>query len=186
MLSRLLGRSWAFNVSALVLVIGSIEELTRRTQLKISESATTVACVVTSISFLLAYRTLRATHEWNRRQFTVTMSSRWNSALRPHLLFLEGRYPDVVQVPDYSNDEIDMSSWSMSDAEAKAVCMSRDPESAESVTRNHLIELFNEFENLSIAYEQHVVDRRAFEDSFVPVITDINCFFHPLLTKSYG
>jgi hypothetical protein len=49
------------------------------------DSAAVVGTLLTAISIFLAFLAIRNVHEWNRRHFTVELTSGWNSEARRHL-----------------------------------------------------------------------------------------------------
>lgn len=76
-----------------------------------------------------------------------------------------------------------MKDWRIDEAEAERLCCIKQDDTDASIARNHLIALFNFLENIAMAYEQHVVDRSATEDTLGPVISDVFVFFQPFVDK---
>jgi hypothetical protein len=100
------GNFWVRVVIVIVLATFVVIGTSKRTGLTLPEAATTIASIITATAFLLAYQTLRTTHEWNRRHYTVELSSRWNTQVRVHLAFLEHEFPQFFAVPNFVRTRI--------------------------------------------------------------------------------
>lgn len=90
--SRLLGIAGKLWLRALVIVVcmaGLVTILHKLVGFGLQEAATATgsiaAATVAATALLLAQRTLRDTHDWNRRHYTIEIQSRWNKEARPHL-----------------------------------------------------------------------------------------------------
>ena len=170
-----------FSTSAVTGILSSVMHL------RLPEAAASVGSLLTVVALLLAFNTLRDTHEWNRRHYTIELMGSWNTRARPHLAFLEHEFPDFFAVPDFIGNPEVLRSWKLDPRRAvQLVASDGSPPQAGSrdlEIRDHLIELFNYFEDLSIAYEQNIVDRATAEDSFAPTMIDAYTFFQPFIEE---
>jgi hypothetical protein len=177
------GKSWIRLLIVAAVAAVAVAAVHKFAHLTVPESASTVGAIAAASAFLLAYQTLRATHEWNRRHYTIEMAARWNKEARPHLDFLEKQYPLFFAVPDFVKNRDAISSWKMDADEARRLLDTSRPDVLAHETRNHLIALFNCCENFALAYEQYVVDRAAIENCFGQVISDAYTFFQPFVVE---
>jgi hypothetical protein len=145
-----------------------------------------IGSLSTAVGVFLAFFSLRESHDWNRRQYTIEYFSHWNEGARKHLNILEKEFPDMLNVPDFiANPEL-MNSWCLNDDKSKMLVglMSNPQKNCSDMdTRSHLLELFNDLEGIALAYEQCVVDRLAVEDCYGTVILDIWIYFQPFIQK---
>jgi hypothetical protein len=174
----------ALVVLAAAVVIGL---LSYKLGMRLPEAAASIGSLLTVVALLLAFNTLRETHEWNRRHYTIELMGSWNTRARPHLSFLEHEFPNFFAVPDFIGNPEVLRSWKLdADRARQLVASDGSPPQAGSKDleiRDHLIELFNYFEDLSIAYEQYIVDRSTAEDSFAPTMIDVYTFFQPFIEE---
>ena len=181
------GRFWL----GVGIVIGSISAvilvLNRLFGVPVVQAVTAVSSVSTAVGVLLALLTLRHTHEWNRRHYTVEFLDDWNESARRHLTVLEKQFPEFFAVPDFIKDPNLMNSWRLDQDRAKQLVevklelQGSDPN--ELGVRGHLLELLNYFEGIATAYEQHVVDRAAIEESVGTIILDVCVYFQPFIEE---
>jgi hypothetical protein len=148
---------------------------------------TAIGSVATAIGVFLAIMTLRSEHEWNRRHYTVEFLDSWNESARKHLRILEENFPDFFAVPDFIANPDLMDSWRLHQNQAKQLVKVKSEgegfDKSKVDIRGHLIELLNYFEGIASAYEQHVVDRAAIEDSVGTVILDVCVYFQPFIEE---
>ncbi|HXR25398.1 MAG TPA: hypothetical protein VN742_08565 [Candidatus Binataceae bacterium] len=151
--------------------------------MKIPEVAAAVGAVLTAVGLVLGVVTLRHTHDWNRRHYTIEFISGWNEHARDHLAALEQAFPEFRAVPDFIQDPAAQSKWLLQTEWAERLIKSNEnPDAPKDLElRRHLIALLNYFEAVATAYEQYVVDRPAVEDSFAPIITDVVTYFQPFI-----
>jgi hypothetical protein len=174
-----------------VVVIGSISGiivvLTCLFGVPIMQAVTAVGSVSTAVGVFLALLTLRATHEWNRRHYTIEFLGDWNERARKHLVVIEKQFPEFFAVPDFIKNPDLMDSWRLDPNRAKQLVKVKsehhEPDHTQPDIRGHLIELLNYFEGIASAYEQHVVDRAAIEDSVGTVILDVCVYFQPFIEE---
>jgi hypothetical protein len=119
----------------------------------VMQAATAVGSVSTAVGVLLALLTLRHTHEWNRRHYTVEFLDDWNENARSHLTVLEKQFPEFFAVPDFIKNPDLMNSWRLSEERAKQLVAvkseSEGLDSDELDIRGHLLELLNYFEGIA-------------------------------------
>jgi hypothetical protein len=145
------------------------------------QALTVVGSVSTAVGIFLAILTLRDTQEWNRRQYTVDFLKNWNECTREHFVELEKQFPDFLAVPDFIKKPDLVESWCIDKEKAKLIAEVKSE--SDRKLRVHLVELFNYFEMIASAYEQHVVDRDAVQDSAGTVILDFCVYFQPFINE---
>jgi len=59
---------------------------------------TALGTVATAIGVFIAYRALRANHDWNRRQYAVKLVEDWNPQTLVHLKAVEALLPGLIDV----------------------------------------------------------------------------------------
>ena len=147
----------------------------------VAQAVTAVGSASTAVGVFLALLTLRNTHEWNRRHYTIEFLDDWNESARKHLAVLEKQFPKLFAVPDFITEPNLMNSWPLDKDRAKElVKVESEPQGStptELEIRGHLIELLNYFEGIATAYELYVVDRAVIEDSVSTVILDVCVYF---------
>ena len=122
-----------------------------------------VGPVVTALAVLVAVWTLRANHDWNRRQFTAQLVAGWNDKTSAHRKAIEKLRPGLIDLsPDDKPVEI-------SQTDAEEIFTAR-PDTECWELRFHFIELLNHFESIASAYRNHVADRPMIEESFQNVL----------------
>lgn len=113
-----------------------------------------------AIGLFLAYKTLKANHEWNRRQFAAQLLEKWSSQSVIHRKAIEKHYPGLY---DHQKDDA-----------LKVLIPEQCEEIYKSTSSNeelwnlrfHLIELLNYFEYIAVSYNNNVGDREMIEKSF--------------------
>ena len=174
----------ALLVSATAALVGTLSYVAG---IKLLEAATSIGSLFTVVAVLLAVFSLRADHEWNRRHYTLELMGLWNSRARPHLTYLEHEFPEFFAVPDFIENPELLNSWRL-DTERARLLIASDIGTPQSEAkgleiRDHLIELLNYFEDISVAYELQVIDRGPIEDSIATVIMDVYTFFQPFIAE---
>ena len=173
----------AFLCCTAVLIVG----IAQVPGVTVSEAIAASGLVMTALSLFLGAITLRETHDWNRRHYTVELMQNWNPQTRKHLAYLRQHFPDFMNVPDFIAKPESKSSWEMDREIAKAAVHSTptdaDADQLYLETCDHLIALMNYLEDVSAAYEQHIVDRSAVEDSLGPVMVDTYVYFRPFIDE---
>jgi hypothetical protein len=175
----------------IIIVIGSIGAaiaiLSRMFGVPVLQAATAVGSVATAVGIFLALISLRDTHEWNRRHFTIELLDNWNESAREHLSVLENQFPGFFPVPDFITNPDLMTLWCLDQNMAKQLVKVKserqDPDDTDLIVRRHIVELLNYFEGIASAYEQYVVDRTAIEDSVGTVILDFWVYFQPFIEE---
>lgn len=101
------------SISALIVVLNWLFGV------PVAQAATAVGSVSTAVGVFLALLTLRNTHEWNRRHYTVEFLDDWNESARKHLAVLEREFPEFFAVPDFITDPHLRNSWCLDRARAE-------------------------------------------------------------------
>ena len=153
----------------------------------VAQAVMAVGSLSTAVGVFLAFLTLRNTHEWNRRHYTIEFSDDWNECARKHLNVLERQFPELFAVPDFIEKPDLMNCWCLNRRTAEQLVTIQSESQGTSPDqldiREHLIELLNYFEGIVTAYEQHVVDRAAIEESVGTVILDVCIYFQPFIEE---
>lgn len=153
----------------------------------ISDSFLMSGVVVTAIGVYHAFATLRASHEWNRRHYTVEMTAAWNHEARALLANLTRYFPEFFQVPDFISDDRQRDRWCIDKDMAERLVFLKLPSDGTEKEiieiRDNLVPLFNHFESIAIAYQLNVIDRNAIFESFGAVLLDTWIFFGPFVDK---
>lgn len=120
--------------------------------------------IVTAIGVILAYLTLRANHEWNRRNYASQMVSNWNKQTKPFIDDIEKIEPRII---DFKGGRLTQ----ITQEYAHEIYFSKySEESKEWKLRTRFIHLLNEFEHISAAYNNAVGDRKMIEESFKDIL----------------
>lgn len=116
--------------------------------------------LVAAIAVIIAIITLRANHDWNRRNFASQMISNWNKQTKPVIDEIEKLEPRII---DFRRNRL--TQITQEDAE-KIYFSKYSEESREWKLRTRFIHLLNEFEHIAAAYKNAVGDRKMIEESF--------------------
>ncbi len=122
-----------------------------------------VGPVVTAVGVFVAVWTLRANHDWNRRQYTATLVAGWNEKTSVHRKAIEKLRPGLIDL----NVKGEPTEIGKKDA---AEIYTAKPDTPSWDLRFHFIELLNHFESIAAAYRNHVADRQMIEESFRSVL----------------
>jgi hypothetical protein len=170
------------SVITAIIIIGTITVILRYLfGESILQTLIAVGSASTAIAIFIAILTLRDSHEWNRRQYTIEFLRDWNESTREHFIELELQFPEFFEVPDYINDPAMMESWCIDKNRSTEIIKEKSEKNIK--LRDHLIRLLNYFEGIASAYEQHVVDRDEIEDSAATVILDFWVYFQPFIEE---
>ena len=116
------------------------------------------------LSVIVAAITLRANHEWNRRNFASQMVTNWNKQTKPVIDDIEKIEPRII---DFRNGRL--TQITQDDAE-KIYFSKYEADSKEWKLRTRFIHLLNEFEHIAAAYKNSVGDRGMIEESFKDIL----------------
>lgn len=125
-----------------------------------------VAFVATATSAYMAYRALRANHEWNRRQAALKIIEDWNDRTVTHRKAIETAIPGFVDI----DQKKDVPLQIINPERAEKIYRSK-PGTPDWDLRFHLIELGNYFEYIAFAYIHHVADRKILETAFLNTLS---------------
>lgn len=188
---RILRGTWGSLLLMALLSAVAVGALQYTTGMETSQAATSVASFITALAVALALRTFKATHEWNRRHYTVEMLSQWNEKGRFHVEFLQRQFPEYFPVPDFVKNPEALREWRLDPARAKEIAISIVANTKGSPSRvvldleirSRLIQLLNYFEQICVAYDLRVLDKKAFEDSFAPIMIELYLYFEPFVDE---
>ena len=124
--------------------------------------------MLTAIGVFLAFWTLKANHNWNRRHYALNMTMKWNSETLVHRKAIEKVMPGLIDVDKQSRQITELSK-----ERATQIYLS-DPQKQDQrddwELRFHFLELLNFFEDISIAYLHCVADQKIIEEAFKSVL----------------
>lgn len=122
-----------------------------------------LAFVAAAIGAFLAYRSLTANHDWNRRQYALHMLAEWNPQTAHHRKAVENAIPGLIDIDKRTHEPVDL------DRTRSTQIYCSKPGTPDWELRFHLVELGNHFEVIATAYLHNVGDRvilrRAFEST---------------------
>ena len=119
--------------------------------------------IITAIGVFVAVWTLRANHEWNRRQYTASLVAAWNEKTSSHRKAIEKLRPGLIDLDSRGTPT------EITKADATAI-YSAKPDTPEWELRFHFTELLNHFEAIASAYRNNVGDQQMIEESFRSVL----------------
>ncbi len=129
--------------------------------MKLEDALKDTGSVISILGFGLAYMTLRANHQWNRRSYAAKMISEWNARIKPVTMVIEEIKPQILD--NQANSSLPRE---ITQEEARAIYYSSDPTSAEWKLKSTFMTLLNELEQIASAYENSVGDAYMIEKSF--------------------
>lgn len=112
-------------------------------------------------SVLLAWRALKATHDWNRRSYALKIIEDWNTKTSEHRKAIEQAFPGLVDTNKRSSAAVELSKQVV-----QSIYASKPSDEQEWKLRFHLIQLGNHFEYIATAYLQHVADQAIIDQAF--------------------
>jgi hypothetical protein len=117
--------------------------------------------LVTLIAVAVAYITLKANHDWNRRSFALQMGANWNKQTKSLIDDIETIMPGILKFGK------DKRLKQINQEEAQKIFDSVYGENSKEWTlRTRFIHLLNEFEFIASAYTNKVGDQKIIEQSF--------------------
>lgn len=116
--------------------------------------------VATAFGVIVAYRALRANHDWNRRQYAAKLIEDWNSQTLIHRKAVEALLPGLIDVDKQSKEIAEITH------QLALQIYSSKPGQQYWDLKFHLIELLNYFELVSASYINRVADEAMLRDSF--------------------
>lgn len=128
--------------------------------------------LATAIGVIVAVWTLRANHDWNRRQYTAMLVANWNDKTSLHRKAIEKLLPGLIDLDSRGTPT------ELTKAKTESI-YSAKPDSTEWELRFHFIELLNHFESIAAAYRNGVGDVQMIEESFRSVLVR----YHAILSN---
>jgi hypothetical protein len=121
--------------------------------------APNIGPILTAIGLFLTFWALRKNHDWNRRNFSTSLVSKWNDETSVHRKAIEAIRPGLIDLDTKQNKVVELTKTDASNI------YSANPESQEWQLRFHFIELLNHFESIASAYRNAVGDKQIIEES---------------------
>ncbi|MGO9085917.1 MAG: DUF4760 domain-containing protein [Candidatus Sulfotelmatobacter sp.] len=119
--------------------------------------------LITAFSVFVAIWTLKANHDWNRRNYTAGLIGEWNDETSIHRKAIEKLRSGLIDL-DTRGDVIEIS-----EKDARAIYASK-VDTPDWELRFHFIELLNYFEVIAAAYRNRVGDPQMIEESLRNVL----------------
>lgn len=114
-----------------------------------------VVLILTFIGVLAVFYTLRADHEWRRRQYTLDIISQWNANTIEHINAIEERFPNI-------RNELTSEVTAF---DALEIYKARGTDAKNTGLRSHMIKLLNYFEYIALAYVNGIADKEIVDRS---------------------
>lgn len=121
---------------------------------------TTFGAIGTCIGAWLAYRSLKANHDWQRRQYAIGILRDWNDITADHAKAIEKAFPYIRDI-----DRIRGAINEITRDQAKEI-YTCDPKHPYWELRFHIVELLNHLEFIVAAYSQNVADQEFVTEVF--------------------
>jgi hypothetical protein len=114
---------------------------------------TAVGSVGTLIGAIFVVITLRADHDWRRRQYAAELLNHWNDITADHSKAIEETFPHLRDV-DKTTNQVNELTREIS----KKICACRPDEKEYWNVKFHIFELLNHLECVVSAYNHQVAD----------------------------
>jgi hypothetical protein len=111
----------------------------------------------------IAIVSLRANHDWNRRQYALNLVGDWNAKTEPHQKAIEGAFPGILNI---NEDGMPVAEFTLK----RAVEVYNATSGDDYNLRFHLLQMGNHLEFIASAYLNYVGDRKIIEVAFGNVI----------------
>ncbi len=116
--------------------------------------ATAVGALGTLVGAWLIFRTLRADHDWRRREHAIEMLCQWNDCTADHAKAIEEVFPHIRDA-DRTTGKVN----ELTREQAKQIYTCEPDNDRYWNIRFHIIELLNHLESITTAYSNQVADR---------------------------
>ncbi|QNI30846.1 DUF4760 domain-containing protein [Alloacidobacterium dinghuense] len=123
--------------------------------------------IVTAVGVFVAVWTLRANHDWNRRQYTAILVAGWNEKTSIHRKAIERLRPGLIDLDSKGTPT------ELTRADAAAIYTAK-PDTPEWELRFHFVEFLNHLEAIASAYRNKVADEQMLEESFRSVLIRVH------------
>ena len=120
-----------------------------------------IGSIGTLIGAFYVYRTMKADHDWRRRQYALDLSKEWNPNTAHHWREIENIFPHLRDVDKTSGEITELTK-----TQAKELYTCSAEDNGKWTVRFHLIELINYYDHLAMAYTNNVGDQQIMEDAF--------------------
>lgn len=122
-------------------------------------TVTLIGVIATAFGVWMAYRTLRANHEWNRRQYIIDIMREWGVKAIAHAKEIEKAFPTLLD-EDSSQEGNELT-------RKRAIeIYTCKPDHPDWELRYHIYEILNYFEIVATAYLDGVADDKIIEGTF--------------------
>jgi len=118
-----------------------------------------VGPILTALGLLFTVKTLKANHDWNRRNYATNLVAEWNNKTFAHRKAIECLKPGLVDL-NKQREPIEITKM-----DASTIYCSKPTDTQDWELRFHFIELLNHFEAIAVAYRNGVGDRIIIEES---------------------
>ena len=127
----------------------------------------TAICAIGGLTGVwLAFRTLKANHDWQRRQYAMGIFRDWNDLTADHARAIEEAFPHIRDVDRTTGKRNEITK-----EKAKEIYTCSPDNKACWDLRFNIIELLNHLEFMATAYSQQVADHTIIVDAFKEPLT---------------
>jgi Domain of unknown function (DUF4760) len=124
-----------------------------------------ISLIFTGSALVFAIFSLRANHEWNRRNLACQLVAGWNDKTSAHRRAIELIRPRLVDIDKKSQEIVEITK-----TDANLIYTSKTG-TPDWELRFHFIELLNYFEVIALAYRSRVADQKIIEEALKNVLT---------------
>ena len=118
-------------------------------------TVTAIGAFGTLLGAWIVYRTLRADHEWRRRENAIMFLRKWNDDTADHAKAIEEVFPHLRDV-DHNSGAV----TELTQEQARQIYTCGPENRKYWELRFHIVELLNHLEAITTAYDNQVVDRK--------------------------
>jgi len=177
-------RRWLVLAFVFLLMLAATVVLARQFGWQVNDSAAVVGTCLTGLGAVLVYLTLRDSLEWNRRCLTLQYLKDWDENTTPLLNKLRGLAPGFDRRLHAASESL----WKI-DGETVERYQHADASPSDKSTSQAcelmyvLSDCLDTFENVAIAYEMRIVERRVIHESLARMMLNTWTFFEPAIER---
>src|SRR6266436_10392512 len=126
-----------------------------------------VATLLAALGLFLTVWTLRANHDWNRRNYAANLSAKWSEETGDNRKAIEKIRPGLIDL-DRQSKKIE----EITQDDARKIYLSTPDNSDLWELKFHFIALLNYFEVVASAYKYSIGDEKMIEEEFRDVLVN--------------
>ncbi len=117
-----------------------------------------IGAIGTLVGAFLVYKTLASNHDWQRREYALTILRDWNMYTSKHWQVIEQVFPHLRDVDRTSGKITELTKQ-----QAKNIYTCEPSNDEYWKLRYHLVEMLNHLEYVAMSYKQNVSDHEIIE-----------------------